>query len=182
MYTLITANQIAQRVTELGAEISHAYQSRPLTVLGVLNGSVIFVADLMRSIDVPHRVGFVQASSYRGATTEGGELSVQLDNLPEITGRDVLLVDDIFDTGRTISRLLDELRRAKPASIRSAVLLWKQGRGEVQQTPDYHGFLIPNEFVVGYGLDYDDDYRHLPMIGVLEDADLRHKDQSVSDK
>lgn len=173
MYTLITANQIAQRVAELGAAISDTYQGRPLTVLGVLNGSVIFVADLMRTIGVPHRVGFVHASSYRGATTVGGNLTVGTGLMPDITGRDVLLVDDIFDTGRTISRLLEHVRKAGPASLRTAVLLWKDGRSQVDLKPDYHGFRIPDQFVVGYGLDYDDDYRHLPMIGVLEEDDLK---------
>ena len=172
MHTLLTADQIAVRVAELGTTISTAYRNRPLTVLGVLNGSVIFVADLMRSISIPHRVGFVRASSYRGATTEGGELKIATSLMPDIADRDVLLVDDIFDTGRTVSRLLKELVTARPASVRTAVLLWKEGRSQVDLTPDYHGFVIPNEFVVGYGLDYNDDYRHLPMIGVLEAADL----------
>lgn len=173
MLTLIAADQIADRVAELGRIISASYEGRPLTVLGVLNGSVIFVADLMRQISIPHRVGFVKASSYRGATTEGADLTVSLTQLPDITGRDVLLVDDIFDTGRTIEKLLMEISREQPASLRTAVLLWKEGRGQVEFSPDFHGFRIPNEFVVGYGLDYDDDYRHLPMIGILEPGDLR---------
>ena len=92
--------------------------------------------------------------------------------MPIVTGRDVLLIDDIFDTGRTMLRLLDELSRQNPASIRTAVLLWKQGRSEVDITPDFHGFQIPDVFVVGYGLDYNDDYRHLPRIEVLEPLDL----------
>lgn len=169
MQTLITADQIALRVTELGLRISEIYRDRRLTVLGVLNGSVIFVADLMRSISIPHRVGFVQASSYRGATTEGGDLAVSTSFAPDVAGRDVLLVDDIFDTGRTIVRLVEEIQSMRPASVRTAVLLWKDGRSQVQITPDYFGFQIPNEFVVGYGLDYNDDYRHLPMIGVLDE-------------
>ena len=172
MYTLIPAHQIALRVAELGRTIGADFRGKPLTILGVLNGSVILVADLMRSVQVPHRVGFVRASSYAGPTTEPGSLSVGLNLMPEITGRDVLLVDDIFDTGRTMVRLLDELQRYRPASLRTAVLLWKQGRSEVDAIPDYFGFQIPNAFVVGYGLDYDDDYRHLPDIVVLEDGDL----------
>ena len=173
MYTLIPAHQIALRVAELGRNIGSDYRGKPLTILGVLTGSVIFVADLMRSVQVPHRVGFVQASSYAGATTEPGSLSVGLNLIPDIAGRDVLLVDDIFDTGRTIARLLDELQRYRPASVRTAVLLWKEERSEVMVTPNYFGFQIPNAFVVGYGLDYDDDYRHLPDIAVLEEGDLR---------
>ena len=172
MYTLLPAHQIALRVAELGRTIGEAYRGKPLTILGVLNGSVIMVADLMRSIEVPHRVGFVHASSYAGKTTESGSLSVGLSLMPDIEGRDVLLVDDIFDTGRTLVRLLNELRAYRPASIRTAVLLWKQGRSVVETTPDYFGFQIPNAFVVGYGLDYDDDFRHLPNIAVLEQCDL----------
>ncbi len=172
MYTLLPAHQIALRVAELGRIIGEAYRGKPLTILGVLNGSVIMVADLMRSVPVPHRIGFVHASSYGGKATEAGLLSVGLSLLPDIEGRDVLLVDDIFDTGRTLARLLGELRVYRPASICTVVLLWKLGRCEVETTPDYFGFQIPNAFVVGYGLDYDDDYRHLPNISVLEPSDL----------
>jgi hypoxanthine phosphoribosyltransferase len=127
----------------------------------------------MRSISIPHRVGFVQASSYRGATTEGGELTVGTSLMPDLAGRDVLLVDDIFDTGRTLVRLKQELADSGAASVQTAVLLWKEGRSQVEMTPDYHGFHIPNQFVIGYGLDYNDDYRHLPMIAVLEPADIQ---------
>ena len=116
MYTLLPAHQIALRVAELGRTIGNAYRGKPLTILGVLNGSVIMVADLMRSIEVPHRIGFVHASSYAGKTTESGSLSVELSLMPDIEGRDVLLVDDIFDTGKTLVRLLDELRAYRPAS------------------------------------------------------------------
>jgi hypoxanthine phosphoribosyltransferase len=178
MDTLLTESTIAQRVIELGQTITDIYRGRPLTVLGVLNGSVVLVADLIRAIDIPHQIGFIRASSYRGETTVPGQLSINLDLMPTIADRDVLLVDDIFDTGRTMVRLLDELRRQQPASIRTAVLLWKQGRSEVEITPDYHGFQIPDVFVVGYGLDYNDDYRHLPQIAVLNPKDLNDDDQN----
>jgi hypoxanthine phosphoribosyltransferase len=172
MDTLLSEIAIAKRVAELGRTITDVYRGRPLTVLGVLNGSVVLVADLIRVIDIPHQIGFIRASSYRGETTVAGQLTINIDLMPMIEGRDVLLVDDIFDTGRTMVRLLDELSRQKPASIRTAVLLWKQGRSEVKITPDYYGFQIPDVFVVGYGLDYNDDYRHLPQIAVLDPADL----------
>ena len=172
MDTLLSETVIAERVAELGRTISEAFRGRPLTVLGVLNGSVVLVADLIRAIDTPHQIGFLRASSYRGETTVAGELTVDTNLMPQIEGREVLLVDDIFDTGRTMVRLLQELQLKKPASIRTAVLLWKQGRSEVEITPDYHGFQIPDVFVVGYGLDYNDDYRHLPQIAVLQDEDL----------
>lgn len=173
MDTLLTESVIAKRVAELGRTISDAYRGRPLTVLGVLKGSVVLVADLIRAIDVPHQIGFIQASSYRGETMVPLSLTVDTDLMPIVAGRDVLLVDDIFDTGRTMVRLLSELNGKGPASIHTAVLLWKQGRSEVEITPDYHGFQIPNVFVVGYGLDYNDDYRHLPQIAILDPADLQ---------
>ena len=168
METLLSPTVIAERVVELGRTITNLYRGRPLTVLGVLHGSVVLVADLIRVIDIPHQIGFVRASSYRGETTVSGHLTINTELLPAIAGRDVLLVDDIFDTGRTMVGLLDALNRHHPASIRTVVLLWKQGRSEVSITPDYHGFQIPDVFVVGYGLDYNDDYRHLPQIAVLD--------------
>lgn len=170
MYTLISADAIAHRVKELGLAISAAYQDRPLTVVGVLNGSVIFVADLMRSIEVSHRVAFLHASSYRGAVTQPGALAIG--TLPRLTNRDVLIVDDILDTGHTLKRLQQELQQTGARSVRTAVLLWKSDRTEDGQVPDFFGFQIPNEFVVGYGLDYDDDYRHLPTVNVLEAGDI----------
>lgn len=171
MYTLIPSHQIALRIAELGRQIGEKYRDKPLLILGVLNGSVVFVADLMRSIQVPHQVGFIQASSYCGRTTNRGELTTDLKFMPEIHGRNVLLVDDIFDTGKTMQRLLTELSDRGAVDVQTAVLLWKTERQEVEITPDYFGFQIPNRFVVGYGLDYDDDYRHLPDIMVLDDTD-----------
>ena len=171
METLLTEKAIADRVSELGGSFTEIYRGRPLTVLGVLNGSVILVADLIRAINIPHQIGFVRASSYRGETTVAGQLTIDTDLLPDITGRDVLLVDDIFDTGRTMARLLDELQQYQPASIRSLALLWKQARREVE-VPDFYGFQIPDAFVVGYGLDYNDDYRHLRQIQVLNPEEI----------
>ena len=156
----------------MGRLIGDDYRNKSLTVLGVLNGSIILVADLIRSVQVPHRVGFVHASSYGGPTTASGSLTIGWNLLPEIQGRHVLLIDDIFDTGKTLVRLTDTLQQQRPASLRTAVLLWKQGASEVQAVPDYFGFQIPNKFVVGYGLDYGDDYRHLSDVHVLEESDL----------
>lgn len=171
MRILLSESQIATRLDELGHELSNTYRGRPLTVVGVLTGSLLFVADLMRKLDVPHQVGFLQASSYR-AGTKAGTLSVNQEYFPQITGRDVLLIDDILDTGCTMSTLLELLQAAQPRSLRSAVLLWKEGTQKVSLQPDYYGFQIPNEFVVGYGLDHDENYRHLPYIAVLEPSDL----------
>ncbi len=169
---LIEEADIRTEVTNLGRQIAAEYRDRPLTVLGVLTGSIILLSDLIRKIDLPLRVGLIQASSYRGRTTEPGKLTVSEELLPDITGRDVLLVDDIFDTGRTLAELMERIKKHGPKSVHSAVLLWKEGRRVVDIEPDYHCFKIPDAFVVGYGLDYNDDYRHLPYIASLEDGDI----------
>jgi hypoxanthine phosphoribosyltransferase len=165
---LISQSEIAAAVQKLGSELTDLYRDRPLTVLGILTGSIVLVADLMREISLPHQLGLIQASSYRGRATSPGELRINLDFLPEIQGRDVLLVDDIFDTGHTICEVTRQLKRHGPHSIRTAVLLWKSSRRAVDVTPDFYCFEIPDEFVVGYGLDYDNQFRHLPYIGVME--------------
>lgn len=172
MQTLIEAAEIQKVVTNLGRRIAEEFQGEPLTVLGVLTGSIVFLADLIRTIDLPLRVGLIQASSYRGATTQPLELRINDSLVPDIRDRAVLLVDDIFDTGNTLASLIETIRRSSPRSVRSAVLLWKTGKSKVAIQPDYHCFQIPDRFVVGYGLDYNDDYRHLPFIAALEPKDL----------
>ena len=172
MQTLIEAQEIQKVVATLGRQIATEYQGQPLTVLGVLTGSIVFLADLIRTIDLPLRVGLIQASSYRGATTQPSELRINDSLVPDIRDRSVLLVDDIFDTGNTLASLIDTIRHSSPRSIHSAVLLWKAGKAKVSIQPDYHCFQIPDRFVVGYGLDYNDDYRHLPFIAALEPKDL----------
>ncbi|GIW81942.1 MAG: hypoxanthine phosphoribosyltransferase [Gemmatales bacterium] len=167
MNILISAERIQERVRTMAAEISADYRDRPLTILGVLTGSLMFLADLVRHLDLPIRIGLVQASSYRGAATTPGELRIHPELLPDVRNRHVLLLDDILDTGRTLSRLAEHLRSLEVASLRIAVLCRKIGRQEVPLEPDYQGFEIPNEFVVGYGLDYNDEYRHLPFVAVL---------------
>lgn len=172
MTPLIEEAAINRKVEELGRRIAEDYQGRPLTILGVLTGSIVLLSDLIRQIDLPLRVGLIQASSYRGATTSPGRLTINEELVPDIAGRDVLLVDDIFDTGRTLSALLNTVQKMRPRSVRSAVLLWKEIRREVTLEPDYHCFRIPNVFVVGYGLDYNDEYRHLPYIAALDPTEL----------
>ncbi|MDA0282262.1 MAG: hypoxanthine phosphoribosyltransferase [Planctomycetota bacterium] len=172
MRRLIEQDEIQQRVLSLGRELSELYRGRDLTVIGVLTGCMLFMADLVRAIDVPHRIGVVQASSYRGATTRPGELIVDTGLLPDVRGRDVLIIDDIFDTGRTMQKLVAALRSREPASVRTVALLIKEGRSEVELQPDFHCFRIPDVFVIGYGLDYNDDYRHLPFVGALDEVDL----------
>jgi hypoxanthine phosphoribosyltransferase len=165
---LIPAERIQQRVDELAKEVMRDYQGQPLTIVGVLTGSLMFLADLMRRLDLPLRIALIQASSYRGAATRPGELHVQSDLLPDLRGRHLLILDDILDTGHTLAYLVKHLKTLKPASLRVAVLLRKKGRQEEPLEPDYCGFEIPDAFVVGYGLDYNDEYRHLPFIGVLK--------------
>jgi hypoxanthine phosphoribosyltransferase len=175
MHTLLTAQQISERVRALGEQITRDFHGRPLTVIGVLHGSVVFVADLIRAIAAPHHLGFVLASSYRGTATSPLALHLWMDALPDISGRNVLLVDDILDTGRTLTALKERLQERGAADVRTAVLLWKRERTETGVAPDYFGFEIPDRFVVGYGLDFNGDFRHLPFIAVLDDDGPAHQ-------
>jgi hypoxanthine phosphoribosyltransferase len=166
---LITESEIRDRLAALGRQIEDDYRDRPLTIVAVLTGSLIALADLVRQIRIPHRIALVQASSYRGATTTAATTLVINETFaPDVQGRDVLLLDDILDTGRTLAALVQHMRDRGAARVRTAVLLRKVGRQVVPIEPDYCGFVIPDVFVVGYGLDYDDDYRHLPYVGVLQ--------------
>jgi hypoxanthine phosphoribosyltransferase len=166
--TLITEAEIQERVKLLGQQIETDYRGKALTIVAVLTGSLIMLADLVRRIGIPHRIALVHASSYRGETTTATTLVVNESFAPDVAGRDVLLLDDILDTGQTIAALIRHLEGRGARTVRTAVLLRKIGRQEVPLEPDYCGFTIPNLFVVGYGLDYNDDYRHLPYVGVLE--------------
>lgn len=172
MRQLLTASQIEARVSELGAQLGRELPEGPLTIVGVLTGSIVFLADLVRVMKRPLQIGLVQASSYRGAVTSPGELILSEETLPEIAGRHVLVIDDIFDTGQTLKRMLDVLSKQQPASLHSAVLLRKSERRQVVIDPDYCCFDIPDVFVVGYGLDYAGEYRHLPFIAAMDDSDL----------
>jgi hypoxanthine phosphoribosyltransferase len=167
MKILISAERIQERVTEMARRIAEDYHGRHLTIVGVLTGSLMFLADLVRRLELPQRIGFVQASSYRGAARVPSDLRVDPELLPDVRGRHVLLLDDILDTGQTLAHLYRHLCGLEVASLRTAVLLRKVDRQCVPFEPDYCGFDIPDVFVVGYGLDYNDDYRHLPHIAVL---------------
>jgi hypoxanthine phosphoribosyltransferase len=167
---LVTADQIRQSIDSLAAEIRRREEGRSLTVIAVMTGSIIFLADLIRKLDQPMRVGVIQARSYHG--TQRGRLSINVEMLPDITGRDVLLIDDIFDTGHTLAEVIALLGEHRPRSIRSAVLVLKQGKQEVDWRPEYVGFEIPDVFVVGYGLDFNDAYRNLPYLAALEPGDI----------
>lgn len=168
MEVLLSAEQIQGRVAELGRRISADHGQEPLTIVGVLTGSLMFLADLVRQLPLPVRIDFIQASSYRGASTTASELRVGSELAPDVRDRHVLLIDDILDTGQTLSRLVEHFQTFRPLSLRTAVLLRKLGRQVHPFEPDYVGFEIPDRFVVGYGLDYNDEYRNLPYIGVLD--------------
>lgn len=170
MDVLIPAEKIRERLDEMAREIERAYDAQPVTVIGILNGCFIFVADLIRRMDLPLRVAFITASSYRGSTTTPGRLEVRDELLPDLTNRQVLLLDDILDSGKTLTHIVAHLINRGAASVKVGVLLRKIGRQEVPFEPDFVGFAIPDQFVIGYGLDFNDEYRHLPYIGVLSDA------------
>ena len=171
MKTLLSESQIHEGVAKVAAEISSIYGTQPLTIVGILTGSLVFMADLIRHLEMPLRLGFLSASSYRG-TTERGTLHVNSDLMPDVTDQHVLLVDDIFDTGHTLLNLVRLMRDSGVASIRSAVLLQKVSRCEVDYVPDVVGFEIPDEFVVGYGMDYQDVFRNLPYVAMLESHEI----------
>ena len=164
---LITQGQIARRVKELSAEIESDFTGREMVVVSLLNGTIMFLADLIRHLSLPLRLDFIGVSSY-GAGTTSGELVFTKELRLDVKGRDVLLVDDILDTGRTMTRVLGKLRQLKPRRIRTCVLLDKPERRVEKVRADYIGFQIPDLFVIGYGLDYAERYRNLPFVGVLK--------------
>jgi hypoxanthine phosphoribosyltransferase len=183
MRTLLSKEDLHDGVSRMADKIAACYENRQLTIVGVLTGSVVLMADLIRVLDLPMRVGVLQASSYRGATTTRGDLVINSELMLDISGRDVLLVDDIFDTGHTLARTIEKMREFGPTSIRSAVLLRKHGRQEVDYLPDFVAFDIPDEFVVGYGLDYEDMYRNLPYLAALDPEDIaKHKEAASANQ
>jgi hypoxanthine phosphoribosyltransferase len=170
MQPLFSSDEIARRLAEMGQQLADDYAERRLTVVSVLSGAILFTADLIRVIGLPLKLEFVRASSYRGTATSPGELQVEcLGDLSALADRDVLIVDDIFDTGRTLERIIERLHEANPRSLKTAVLLWKTERRQTNLVPDYYGFQIPDRFVVGYGLDFNGDYRHLPGVFALDE-------------
>jgi hypoxanthine phosphoribosyltransferase len=165
---LLTEAQIQARVVELGSQVSADYAGRALTLVSVLKGSLPFMADLMRTISQPLRIDLMEVSSYGGSTTESsGLVRILKDLSSSIEGEDVLIVEDIIDTGLTLNYLVRYLRGKKPASLRICTLLDKPARRLVEIDVDYIGFTIPDQFVVGYGLDYGELYRNLRFVGVL---------------
>jgi hypoxanthine phosphoribosyltransferase len=169
---LISAQAIADRVAALGQQITadHRAHGRDLVLVGVLKGSVLFLADLARQIELPLSMEFIGIASYGDETTSSGVVQITSDLTKPIEGKHVVVVEDIIDTGLTAHYLLDNLATRKPASIKLCSLLHKPERAVKQVAIDYLGFTIPNEFVIGYGLDYAQRYRNLPYIGVLDPA------------
>jgi hypoxanthine phosphoribosyltransferase len=166
---LITEEQIRAKVAELGAQLSSDYAGRQLTLVSVLKGALPFMADLMRAISIPVQIDLMEVSSYGGTATETSGLVRILKDLREsIEGKDVLIVEDIIDTGLTLNYLLRYLRGKNPRSLRVCALLDKPARRLVDIDISYLGFSIPDRFVIGYGLDYGEYYRNLPFIGVLK--------------
>jgi hypoxanthine phosphoribosyltransferase len=167
---LISAEAIQQRVREMAERISREYQGieRPLILLSVLKGSVCFATDLSRHLTVPVNFDYVAVSSYGAGTESSGHVQLLKDLTMDVAGRDVLMVEDIIDTGLTTSFLFDHVQRHRPSSLKLSVLLNKAERRVVQVPIAYQGFEIPNQFVVGYGLDYDELYRNLSAVHVLE--------------
>jgi len=165
---LVDEVTIRRRVRELGDIINRAYARQDLLLVSVLKGSIIFMADLIRAITIPHEIDFMATSSYGAGTSSSGVVRILKDLNNSIEGRNIVLVEDIIDSGHTLSYLVRILQERQPASLRIMALLDKPERREVDIHVDWVGFSIPNEFVVGYGLDFDEVYRNLPFIGVLK--------------
>jgi hypoxanthine phosphoribosyltransferase len=173
MKTLLTEEQIRDGVERLASGIQKHYEGKPLTLIGVMIGSITILSDLIRRLNLPLRIGLVQARCDHEKGVCFGPMVIDEDLLSYyVHGRHVLLVDDIFHTGHTLWELIPQIDELGPASVHSAVLLQKEGQCEVPMKPDFVGFTIPNEFVVGYGLDYRDRYRTLPYIAALEPSEM----------
>ncbi len=166
--TMLSTETIAARVKELGAQITRDYAGRSLVLVGVLKGSFIFAADLARQIDLPLRIDFLGVRSYGEGTESTGVVQIVNDLSKPIEGEDVILVEDIVDTGLTVAHLMDLFRTRRPASVKVCSLLHKPARARVSVNIDYLGFTIEDKFVVGYGLDFAEKYRNLPYVGVIE--------------
>lgn len=166
---LVTEEQLRAKVAELGAQVSRDYAGRDLLLVSILKGAVVFMADLMRAVTIPCSIDFMVVSSYGGTNTEStGLVKIVKDLDADLSGRDVLIVEDVLDTGVTLSNLVPMLKMRHPNSVRICAILDKPARRKTDIRADYIGFEVPDAFVVGYGLDYDEKYRNLPFVGVLK--------------
>lgn len=165
---LLSEDEIRRRILELGEQITVDYAGKEILMIGVLRGAVVFMADLARAVNVPVSIDFMAVSSYGSGTQSSGIVRIIKDLDEDITGRQVLVVEDIVDTGLTLTYLLENLKSRNPAGVRLCTLLNKPDRRKIAVEIDYNGFTIPDQFVVGYGLDYGERYRNLPFIGILK--------------
>ena len=165
---LITQDEIKRAVAKLASDISRDYQGKQLLLIGILKGSFVFIADLIRELDIPVEVDFVKLSSYGAGTETSGKVKVVQGLNTKIKGRDILVVEDIADTGLTVSFLMNYLRKKRPASLRLCVLIDKPSRHQVPVTIDYMGFNVPNKFIFGYGIDWNEKFRYLRDICYLD--------------
>ena len=170
MRILLTKSQIADKVQELGAQISEDYQDKNPILIGLLKGSVVFLADLMRTLTIPHTIDFIRASSYGAGMTSSGQVRVTSMDV-DVENRHVLLIEDIIDSGVTLRYIKEVFLEKKPASLCVCALLDKPASRRTSEKVDYCGFTIPDVFVVGYGLDWNEQYRHLPYVAVVEEQE-----------
>jgi hypoxanthine phosphoribosyltransferase len=168
---LLSEEEIQNRVRELGEQITHDYQGKNIELIGVLKGACVFMSDLIRHIDLPVSIDFIGISSYGASTKSSGEVKITKDLDKSLAGKDVILVEDIIDTGLTLNYMMTNFQSREVASINIAALLDKPERHQIEVPAKYVGFTIPNHFVVGYGLDFNEKYRNLPYIGVPENPD-----------
>lgn len=164
---LISEDELSKRIAEIGEQINADYEGKEVTLICILKGSIFFTCELAKRISVPVTIDFIQASSYGSGTSSSGVVKIKKDLDESIEGKNVIIIEDIIDSGNTLSRLLPLLKERNPESLEVCTLLDKPERREVEVDVKYNGFNIPDEFVVGYGLDYDQKYRNLPFIGVL---------------
>ena len=168
-HILVSEQQLRDKVAELGAAISRDYAGRDLLLVSILKGAVVFMADLMRAVTIPCSIDFMVVSSYGGTNTETtGLVKIVKDLDADLTGKDVLIVEDVLDTGVTLSNLVPMLKMRNPSSVKICAILDKPARRKTDIAADYRGFEVPDAFVVGYGLDYNEKYRNLPYVGVLK--------------
>lgn len=169
-HILISEQQLKTKIAELGAQITEDYRGKDLLLVSILKGACVFLSDLMREVNLPLAIDFMCVSSYGKDTVTQGRAKIIKELDVDIAGKDVLIVEDILDSGVTLSHVMEILRSRKPASLRLCSLLEKPERHRVHVPLDYVGFVVPDEFVVGYGLDYAEEYRNLPYVGVLRES------------
>ena len=168
IHVMISEEEIRARIQDMGGQISRDYEGEEILAVGVLRGGAFFCTELTQRITVPVIVDFIEASSYGDGTVSSGTVNITKDLIEDVEGKNVLIIEDIIDTGNTLSRLAEKLKKRGPKSLKICTLLDKPERRVVQMKVDYNGFQIPDKFVVGYGMDYAQRYRNLPYIGVME--------------